>query len=439
MNLLEWSLQSFNVASVFYAIAFFLYAGQLVSEKKIFNAAPSWIARAGWLAQTTALLFRWRLSGIGHPPWSNLYESLVFFSWGVMGVHLFLEIRFGSRITGVFATAVTFVALGVATLHPNKEIEPLVPALQSYWILIHVFMACIAYAFFLASSFASVFYLLRDKTRLETMIAAAALVCVLFLSISAGKDFFLTGELKFFKVMKMAGSDGMMKDVIMNFKGPDGKPMQQFVALPKAAFFIWPALMFYIASAITLLVTSAKRRKPSFAKIETFGRWLFVAALIVHAGLLINIVIATNSNPEMRVASNPYRLAGVIMTLLIASFFTALMKYKEKILKRLPSENVLDRWGYEAVLLGVPFMTLNLITGAIWAYYAWGRYWGWDPKETWALITWFIYLIYLHMRVLGGWRGRKTALISVLGFFVVIFTYLGVNLVISGLHSYATS
>jgi cytochrome c-type biogenesis protein CcsB len=83
-------------------------------------------------------------------------------------------------------------------------------------------------------------------------------------------------------------------------------------------------------------------------------------------------------------------------------------------------------------------MTLNLISGGVWAYYAWGRYWGWDPKETWALITWFIYVIYLHTRVLAGWKNRRTALISVFGFFVVIFTYLGVNLVISGLHSYAT-
>lgn len=432
MNLLQWSLQSFNVASVFYAVAIFLYAGQLVSEKKIFNEAPSWLARAGWLAHTTALLLRWRLAGIGHPPWSNLYESLVFFSWGVMSAHLFLEIRFGAKITGVFATAVTFVALGIASLHPNKEIEPLVPALQSYWILIHVFMACIAYAFFLASSFASVFYLLKEKSRLETMIGVAALVCVLFLSISAGKEFFTTGELQFFKVTQMAGPDGIMKDVIMNFKGADGKPMKQLIALPRGAAFVWPTLALYLLSALTLL---ASRKKVA----EKWGRRIFVLAAFWHLGLLINIVVATSANHDMKLASNPYRLAGVLMTLFIAAFFTSLLKFKNQILKRLPSENVLDRWGYEAVLLGVPFMTLNLITGAIWAYYAWGRYWGWDPKETWALITWFIYLIYMHMRVLGGWKGRKTALISVLGFFVVIFTYLGVNLVISGLHSYATS
>ena len=431
MNLMQWSLQSFNVAAVLYAVAFFLYAGQLVSDKKIFNEAPSWMARAGFAAQTAALIFRWCLSGIGHPPWSNLYESLVFFSWGVMGAHLFLEIRFGAKITGVFATAVTFVALGVATLHPHKEIEPLVPALQSWWILVHVFMACIAYAFFLASSFASVFYLLKDKSRLETLAGGAALVCVLFLGLSVGKAFFLTGEVQYFKVVKMAGPDGVMKDIIMNFTGPDGKSMKQFVNLPRAGLFVWPTLALYLISAGMFLIKKTKIT-------ELWGRRAFFAALAVHVGLLINMLVSARHVDGMTLASNPYRLAGVIMTVMIGAFFATLFIWKNRVLKRLPDVNVLDRWGYEAVLLGVPFMTLNLITGAIWAYYAWGRYWGWDPKETWALITWFIYVLYLHMRILGGWKGRKTAIISVLGFFVVIFTYLGVNLVVSGLHSYAT-
>ena len=431
MNLMTWSLQSFNVAAILYAIAFFLYAGQLVSDKKIFNEAPSWVARAGFLAQTAALIFRWCLSGIGHPPWSNLYESLVFFSWGVMGAHLFLEIRFGAKITGVFAAAVTFVALGVATLHPHKEIEPLVPALQSWWILIHVFMACIAYAFFLASSFASVFYLLKDKSRLETLVGAAALVCVLFLGLSMGKEFFLTGDVQYFKVMQMAGPDGVMKDIIMNFKGADGKPVKTFVTLPRGALLMWPTLALYLLSAALLLIQKKK-------SVEIWGRRVFFGAMAVHVAFMINMVVSARAVEGMQLSSNPYRLAGLIMTLMIASFFAMLFVWKNRILKKLPDANVLDRWGYEAVLLGVPFMTLNLITGAIWAYYAWGRYWGWDPKETWALITWFIYVLYLHMRILGGWKGRKTALISVLGFFVVIFTYLGVNLVISGLHSYAT-
>ena len=81
-------------------------------------------------------------------------------------------------------------------------------------------------------------------------------------------------------------------------------------------------------------------------------------------------------------------------------------------------------------------MTIGIITGAAWAEYAWGSYWSWDPKETWSLITWFIYAAFLHARLARGWRGKKTAVLSIVGFAAVIFTYLGVNLVISGLHSY---
>jgi cytochrome c-type biogenesis protein CcsB len=291
-------------------------------------------------------------------------------------------------------------------------------------------MACIAYSFFLGSSFVCVFYLLKDRVRTETMAGCAALVCVLFLAIAAGKSFFMTGKVEFFKVVKLAGPDGVMKDVIMDFKGPDGKPMQQYVTLPYAGALFGGLIALYLAAAGALLTRVVR---------SGIGYAVLAAALVVHALLIADVLAAPSFISEMAVKSNPYRLAAIIMTLGIGAFFASLYVLKDNIIQRLPTLNVLDRWGYEAILLGVPFMTLNLISGAVWAYYAWGRYWGWDPKETWALITWFIYVIYLHMRILGGWKGRKTALISIFGFFVVIFTYLGVNLVISGLHSYATA
>ena len=97
----------------------------------------------------------------------------------------------------------------------------------------------------------------------------------------------------------------------------------------------------------------------------------------------------------------------------------------------------LERVIYKTILLGVPFLTLGIVTGAIWANRAWGRYWGWDPKETWSLITWFIYTIYLHSRYLKGWKGRKTAWLSIAGFLFVLFTYFGVNYILAGLHSYS--
>jgi cytochrome c-type biogenesis protein CcsB len=102
----------------------------------------------------------------------------------------------------------------------------------------------------------------------------------------------------------------------------------------------------------------------------------------------------------------------------------------------IPDQNLLDDVTYRMIAIGWPLLTGGIITGAVWANSAWGTYWGWDPKETWSLITWFIYAIYLHARYVRGWKGTQMAVISAVGFLAVIFTYLGVNLVLSGLHSY---
>lgn len=97
----------------------------------------------------------------------------------------------------------------------------------------------------------------------------------------------------------------------------------------------------------------------------------------------------------------------------------------------------LDDISHKVIAFGFLFLTLGIITGAVWANSAWGTYWSWDPKETWSLITWLIYAIYLHMRIRAGWRGRKAAWLSVIGFFAMLFTYFGVNYLLAGLHSYA--
>jgi cytochrome c-type biogenesis protein CcsB len=107
------------------------------------------------------------------------------------------------------------------------------------------------------------------------------------------------------------------------------------------------------------------------------------------------------------------------------------------ITKRLPPLKVLDDLNYQAMTFGFPLLTLGIITGAIWAEYAWGRYWNWDPKETWSLITWFFYAAMLHQRLTVGWRGRKAAIMAIVGFLSVLFTFLGVNLLLPGLHTYS--
>ncbi|OHB32529.1 MAG: c-type cytochrome biogenesis protein CcsB [Desulfuromonadaceae bacterium GWC2_58_13] len=102
----------------------------------------------------------------------------------------------------------------------------------------------------------------------------------------------------------------------------------------------------------------------------------------------------------------------------------------------LPSSKVLDDINYKAIMLGFPLLTLGIVTGAAWANYAWGTYWSWDPKETWSLIVWFIYAAFLHARFTRGWAGKRAAWLSIIGFGATIFCYLGVNLILSGLHSY---
>jgi cytochrome c-type biogenesis protein CcsB len=103
---------------------------------------------------------------------------------------------------------------------------------------------------------------------------------------------------------------------------------------------------------------------------------------------------------------------------------------------RLSLLQTVDIWSYRIIGLGFPFLTIGIISGAVWANEAWGSYWSWDPKETWALITWLVFAIYLHSRLLKGWQGKQAAILGSCGFFVIWICYLGVNFLGKGLHSY---
>ncbi|WP_112248170.1 c-type cytochrome biogenesis protein CcsB [Kribbella monticola] len=134
-------------------------------------------------------------------------------------------------------------------------------------------------------------------------------------------------------------------------------------------------------------------------------------------GALISILYLVKSRAERRV------LAGGIMS---------------PSLKRLPSAEAMDGTAYKVLAFAFPLWTFGvLVAGPIWAEYAWGRYWGWDPKEVWALVTWVVYAAYLHARATAGWRGRPAATIAIVGWLVFLFDFVGVNLLVSGLHSYA--
>ncbi|MCX5880102.1 MAG: c-type cytochrome biogenesis protein CcsB [Deltaproteobacteria bacterium] len=121
-----------------------------------------------------------------------------------------------------------------------------------------------------------------------------------------------------------------------------------------------------------------------------------------------------------------------------------LLKKREKsqgsniFIRIIPESSILEDMSYQMVVIGFLLLTLGIITGSVWAHSAWGSYWSWDPKETWSLITWLVYAALLHSRMVRGWRGNKLALLSIIGFSCVLFTYFGVNY-LAGLHSYAKS
>lgn len=204
--------------------------------------------------------------------------------------------------------------------------------------------------------------------------------------------------------------------------------------------FTWAAAVVYIA--VELL-----------SKNSSLGGFCvpLVAAFVFFTQRLPNGRIDDTIMPALRSAWRVPHIASAILAygaFLIAFVLAIMYLIRESVdargagssfwATRLPSAKLLDQTIYRTVAFGFLMQTLLVIIGAIWAQIAWGRYWGWDPKETWSLITWLIYATYLHTRTVMGWRGRKSAWLAIIGFVATGFTLLGVSLLFQGLHSYAT-
>jgi cytochrome c-type biogenesis protein CcsB len=174
-------------------------------------------------------------------------------------------------------------------------------------------------------------------------------------------------------------------------------------------------------------------------------RVLGLMALPVALGLLAYAAtVPAEIEPLVPALQNNLLLTVHVATAIVAygtftvAFATALLFLIQPETGRwgLPKPTILDEIGYRAIVIGFPFLTLTIVLGALWADVAWGRYWGWDPKETASLVTWFIYGAYLHARVVRGWRGNKAAILLIVGFGATLLTYFG-NLFFGGLHSYS--
>ena len=252
------------------------------------------------------LCSRWIIEG--YFPLSNLYESLLFLTWTLLTIYLYIEFKTKSKLIGSVLIPIALLINGFANLTLSPEMQkssPLVPALQSNWLMMHVSMMMLSYATLIMGS----------------------LLCILFLIISKFQDV-----------------DLQLTD--------------------RSTFPFYNVMLEYYET---------KLFSPS-AEISEFGK-----------------------------------------------------------LKLLQS---LDNWSYRIIGLGFPFLTIGIIAGGVWANEAWGSYWSWDPKETWALITWIVFATYLHSRITKGWEGKKTAILGSSGFFIIWTCYLGVNFLGKGLHSY---
>ncbi|MCK5426540.1 MAG: c-type cytochrome biogenesis protein CcsB [Thermodesulfovibrionia bacterium] len=203
-----------------------------------------------------------------------------------------------------------------------------------------------------------------------------------------------------------------------------------------SSFFSWCILVLFF-------ILEARYR------IDLLGAFIMPIVLIL---MLSSFVLPREINPSLNPVLKSYWL-GIHTTLAFigdAAFALAAgvgvmyliqernvkSKHPSALFKRLPSLQILDEINYRLISLGFPLLTLAIITGVIWANTAWGTYWRWDPKEVWSLITWLVYALVLHLRLTIGWRGKKAAGLSILGFILVIFTFFGVTLFLKGLHTF---
>lgn len=365
------------------------------------------ISAAGFGAHLAFFFTRW--AAAGRIPTSNMFEFMTFLAMMTTAAFLIIYALYRSPVLGAFAMPVGFVLLAYAAVFP-QEISPLIPALQSHWLMIHVTTAAAGEAFFAVGFAAGLMYLLRVVNFKPTTSGGRAQV------------FFV--ELTIFTVLAIVGFVG----TVFTFKGAGYEAVflqekssvdqkGQLTTTEETVTYTMPPIVKPYNSEMVRMTPFLGMKEPLF---ET-PSWMNG----VNAGRKLNTVVWS-----LLTAAIMYAGLRLILRKPIGAAI-------QPALDGMDPED-LDEISYRAIAIGFPVFSLGgLVFAMIWAHKAWGRFWGWDPKETWAFITWLFYTIYLHLRLSRGWLGRRSAWMAVIGFVVVMFTLVGVNLVIAGLHSYA--
>ena len=467
-----------------------LYAPSSMAEKIGFFAAAlgvffnlsSWLVR--WVSAFDHEIAVMRASGNMESPWlfryipfANLYDLSLAFAFGAGFATLLFARRPSFRILSAFTLPIAALILTLARFIGNEFID-LPPVLDSYWRPIHVGDASLSYGVALVCFGVAVMYLLKDGVKVEAMAIWSSIFGISVLATIS--KFSVFTEFVYRAGLFVPNEAG---------KKPFSAPFRLEVP------FVGPALVIaglLLAGAIVSFLIYLYQNNE---KGKVLGHYLLKLALvaqIVSIGLLVvglrdnatvpqrlqaqlsqdsvQYVVAGMAMAEnqqlsaaelsqmqprqfeqmgrayvqangdkmfMSLNTNPVEVAALI-TALVATLFVILFSFRtEKLRERLPSLESLDSLMYKTACLAFAGLAMLLITGAIWANESWGRPWGFDSKETGALIAWLTYAGFLHTRIARGWKGRSSAYFAIVGFLLVIFTYLGVSYLLKGLHSYA--
>ena len=382
-----------------------------------------WASLSTWLglaANTAAVAHHWYQAG--HPPLTNLYETLLSFVWAVALLTVVAERRYGVRVIGMITMPLAIA--GVVLMEQLRtEVHPLSPLLQSNWLQVHVTLAILAYAACAVSFALAVMFLIQDRVETRT-----------FLAISSASTLAIYASIVVASVEKWGGLAGTGWAEIAIWHGLRLKA--------PLALLSWTMLAALAVVATPVVCCALDFRKRS-ERLAAIARGSLLAGILLQGlslAVLLRLTGASAAAGSGRLltalGSSPFVLTGLATSLLISVFFLVLTWRRTELERLLPAADLLDRITYRTICLAFPLLTLTIATGDYWANQTWGSYWSWDPKETWAAITWLVYALYLHMRITIGWRGRRAAYFAIAGFAVVIFTFFGVTYLLRGMHAF---
>ncbi len=415
-------------ALVFYAGAGALYLGFGVTGTESYIKFASLATWAGLIANTAAVAHRWYEAG--HPPFASLYEMLLSFVWTLAALTLIAEKRYGVKVIGTVTMPVAIVGVVLMQLL-RSDVRPLVPALQSTWLHVHVTLAMLAYAACALSFALAMMFLIQDKMKTETFLAATSIFTV-------GIYAAILTRFEKWGGFSVVAWDAENKQEVFISKG-----VRLFVTIPELG---WLMLIVFAAviAPLVLYILGQLKNNESFTGIA--NRAVFISILLQSLALIFFVLRARDGSYASldaeglyptTLAASPFILSALVGGIFANLLYLLLLWRREDLERLLPNAEALDRITYKTICIAFPLLTLMIAAGAYWANRAWGSYWSWDPKETWAAITWLVYAGYLHMRITRGWRGRRAAYFAILGFAVVMFTFFGVTYLLPGLHAYA--